>query len=318
MARKKKPQGKKKQQQVSLAPRRQTRSPMGLPKSVVSNVCGLVDPFCTHARGCKYPDDSSTRTLPWSSHGRFTIVSGPAGTAGALFMPTYANLPNVNLASYPTAAGVMVVSTATADADKIAGVNNYRIVSAGFKLRSVVAPLNASGMVHLRSWGVESMTELGFGFNGLTYGANDSVDVRLQDCRDLAAVSAHTAAMPQLFYAQDDYSTDVATWAMPGFRPVSILLLGVPADSIVAEVEYFVHYELTFEAGQQLAILATPAPPSNALVTTAANRVTSMMGSLFERGVEAAGRYVETAARKALIARLGPVAGYLMPAREID
>jgi len=279
--------------------------PQTIPKSLVSQVCGLTDPFCEHAKGAKYPDSSNSRTLAWSFHTRATITSSAAGVGGFLFYPQFEYL---SLTPYTSVTGNQVLlPLSTLNAGRIANTSRFRIVSAGFKLRNIVAPLNSSGMVFVRSIGVEKGAGIN-PFDGVSYSRNQTMDIPLQDCRDAAVICEHNSQMPQVFYDAlvVTPSSDCITWLSAGFNPVTVFFSGVPINTPTLDVEYIIHYELTFDESSDMGLLATPPPPANALVTSATSLLTSTGLNIFTKSGEILSKHLAQRATSAL-------ARYLLP-----
>lgn len=289
------------QRQRALTPARAPRR-TGVPPSLISKICGLTDPFCSHAIGAKYPDDSSVRSLPYFHHFRQTLNSDVNGQGALLFMPQwdYYTFTEKATGTFPSVA----TWNGFASAAPIANASQYRIVSAGFRIRNVTAPLNSSGMVHIRLWPSEKGGEYA-GIDLTSYYNTKSLDVALQDCKDVCITVPHTSQMPQAFYPITRDSATVGNWQSSGFTPCTIYVSGVPASSAVLDVETFIHYELQFDATSGLAAASTPPPPANSMLTNAANRVTSVMPGIFQHGVERFGRLIADKAVKTVALYLG-------------
>lgn len=282
---------------------------------LVSRICGLTDPFCDHAIGAKYPDDSSVRTLPFTYRSLETVVSGAGGADRRYANLQYQFQPwhtaNVSSGSTVTSWNNSVTNTV------IPGASMYRIVSAGFILRRIAAPLYASGSIHIRTYGFKHMLNLN-GVDLVTYNSSNQLDIPYQDCNELCVVFQHSDEMPQLFY-ETNFDTDITSDEVThGFFPVSIFAIGVPASTAIYTIETIIHYELTFEVSSGLAQAATPPPPANHVITGLSNRVSSIMKPIFEHGKSEVGRYLQDKAKGAISKMLfGPVVGTAL-ARLVD
>lgn len=276
-----------------------------LTNKMTHKVCGLTDPFCQHARGAKYPDDSSERTLPFSREGRYVLVTDANGDANFLFSPSYEYAPY----TYPSVATANVVTSWAdfAPMPAFTAVSQYRIVSAGFELESITAPLTASGEVNLRSFATDASALAPVDL--LTYNATATQSISLRRLDDCAVVLSHNSAMPQTFYRNADDTAPVATSQNVGLNPVTVAISGAPANSSVAVLRWVVHYELKFLDDSQMAQMATPPPEANLALTAAAKRVTSTLPTFFERGASMVTKYVADKALHALAARLGGPVG---------
>lgn len=192
----------------------------------------------------------------------------------------------------------------------ISGANKYRIVSSGFVLRSIVAPLNASGMVSLRNWGGSPATMQSV--DALAYTSTSSVDTPLRLVNEMAAVTSHSSAMPQTFYEVQDDAPAVANLPNSGFNPMTIYVYGAPASADVLVMEYVIHYEIIFPDSNALALAATNAPVASSVLTQSANRVTSAIPAFIERGTKALGDVIIKSATRALGAYLGGPSGAMI------
>lgn len=271
------------------------------------NVCGLSDPFCDHANGAKYPDSSNVRTLTLSLKGTFDVITNASGVAAFLFQPDFMYLPQ----STPTVLGVGGLVTGW-DARSAMNTNlpatGYRIVSAGFHMRRICAPLTTSGIVRIRSWGTNNFGTLDT-IPTATYNATSISDVSLQDLKDFAAICPHSAASPQLIYNTGVDTPIVSNSTPNGYQPITVFVGGAPASTTVIVVSWVINYELVFDEDQALAQLATPSPPANSIITTAAAKVTSTLPSFFDKGVSMVAGYIERKALSALGSFLGGPAG---------
>lgn len=283
--------------------------PRSILKSHVEQVCGLTDPFCKHASGAKYPDDSSSRTLAYSDRGMVTLATDANGFAGVLWNPTYSNFPLAFSSSTLDGSGVVTAYSTLASRVLFPSVDEYRIVSSGFVLRSIAAPLSAAGLVSVRSYGTEALDLTTAPM--LSYGSGEALDVPLRLVNEVAVVTPHSSEMPQAFYRTASDGTTVATWQSPGYDPVSIFVSGAPASTAVLSLEYIVNYELIFSPTTGMSLLGTPAPTARQYITSAATRVTSAMKPFAERGMKAIADSVIKAAGTALGAYFGGPSGAL-------
>lgn len=269
-------------------------------------VCGLSDPFCAHASGAKYPDDSSTRTLPFSRRGRHVLTTDGSGNAAYLFNPQYTRDP-ITFPSARTGAAVTAWTDFPAYTGVIAGVDKYRIVSCGFTIKSITAPLSASGELNMRSFGndVSTLTSLDM----LTYNATANLNMPIRTVDNVAVVLSHDAEMPQHYYSVSTDSAATASCVTRGFNPVTIYISGAPVSTNVLVVEFIINYELVFSDESGMAMVSTVSPPANTVLTTAAAKVTSALPTFFERGVTVAANAITNRAASAIASYFGGPAG---------
>jgi hypothetical protein len=279
----------------------------------VHSVCGLTDPFCEHARGAKYPDDSSIRTLPFSRTHVVPFSSNANGVQCALFRPSY---------SYEAAWPMVAISGTTVPAwndfldstSLISGAAAYRIVSSGINIKNVTAPLYASGMVHIRVYSIEDGVSL-TGIDFTTYNCSYAMDIPLQDCKDVCVIVPHTSQRPEVFYTVGADTPEVALSATLGYCYITVAVSGAPASSSVLSIKTITHFELVFSAASGTSLLTTPSPTRNPMITDAANYVTSSMKPVVTAGLGAVGRYITDIAKKSL---MNVVASRFPPARAMS
>jgi hypothetical protein len=301
------------EQRAVAAQRRTLRRSNALSNSVQSRLkqqavhatCGLTDPFCPYARSAKYPDDSPVRTLPYTQKGRINLGSDVNGELRYLWYPQYGFVP-VTYSAAATGAAV-TAWTDFANDSSISGVAKYRIVSAGYRLKSIIAPLNASGEVNLRDW-PDTAANLA-AVDCLSYNATSSMSIATRLVDETTGVSSHTFDLPQLFYPASGASAIVTSTAANGFNPQTIYATGLPVSTVCFVLEYVIHYELIFLDSSSMSLLTTPSPPANSMLTAAAARVSSALPSFFDRGAKALGDLVIRKATLALGSALGGPAG---------
>lgn len=303
---------------------RKSYIPTRIPREMVSQVCALTDPFCKHAFGGKYPDDSPTRTVPYAKHYTATVTTNSEGNGCVVVLPNYLYRSSTTGPMLGTTVD-LTTSTFSAASVPLASANGVRLVSMGVRVRNIAAPLSAAGMVHLRTY--PNSNSSGFGIIDVAaYNGRQTLDVPLQDCKNVVVLPPHGYQPPELFYTVSTISptTSVIDWVSPGYLPATIAVIGGPASTPVLQLEFVEHWEMYFGDDSEAGFLATPPPPANALVTNAAARVTSSVGNLFIEGVEAFGRRVVQSAATALGAAvssrlgLGPTPGMTIAARIVD
>jgi hypothetical protein len=252
--------------------------------------------------GAKYPDDSSLRTLPYTQRTVFSLSTNAGGDGAMLLQPSFAYQARV----FPDSVTYPSVTNWNAKTFLLpfAGVSQYRIVSAGVRLRNVAPPLTSSGIVRIRGVPTDHNAAL-LAYDVAAYNAAYAADIPLQDVHDTAIIFQHSARMPQEFYDISGDLPDAHLTQPNGLLPFTVYMEGGPAGSKVLDVEVIIHYELSFSDASGLQQLATPAPPANLQLTAAAATVTSTLRPVFESGVRAAGKWVLNSAVTALASRLG-------------
>jgi len=284
------------------------KQPTTVGHKAVSALCGLVDPFCVHANGAKYPDSSSNRTLAYHYKQLIPLYSDAAGVNNYLFSPQFSYGPGVGALVYSGSAvtswGLFPASAA------ITGVLQYRIVSAGFRIKRIGAPLNASGILSIRIYPFVSNSTLATGVDVAGYNCTDSIDIPLQDVKDLVVVYPRTSQMPEDFYKIADESNVVLNTTAKGICPIAINITGAALSNYAFILEHVVNYELMFDDGNGLSQLATPSPIANPILTSAASMITSTIKPIVTTGITSFANFVVGRAKQALLsAAFGPAAG---------
>lgn len=176
----------------------------------------------------------------------------------------------------------------------INGVQSFRIVSYGLIINSIAAPMTSSGLVYVRA-NTSANGQQVTSSNYASYGTTDYLDVPLRNVSGLAVIGGRNAAPRANFYTPA-YSTPtsaVTDWTATGALPTSIVIIGGPASASVLTVELIIHYELTFEETEGMALAMTPSPASNPMVVNISNQVQSTGQQIFKTGLAAAGKYIE-------------------------
>jgi hypothetical protein len=290
----------------SFAKPRATASPDV--ERMAHETCGLVDPFCEHAVGAKYPDDSSARTLPYTVRYMQTYNSFADGTLGVFITPN-TEYDSIGASIAPSSAPYMKqpVALATAPVPTFAGADRFRIVSVGVRVTSIAPSLTASGMLHFRSHAVENgnalCTHLGSEVNGTSFAASKAADIALDDCKGYCFILEHSAKNPQLFYSPAQVTTNGIIdmfGGFAGFYPGTIYGNGLPANTPCIQVEFIMHLEYIFDASDALNLAATPGPRFNPVVRDAATTLTSLGNHIFSTSAEKIGAYIEKKAIETL------------------
>lgn len=266
---------------------------------LLRQVCSLTDPFCAHANGAKYPDDSSYPSLTMRVAYIKMLPTDASGNGAKLFLPRsgdYGQMASGDVTSYPT---TTFSTWGTAPVAPPSGATHYRITAVGIRLTRITPPLTSSGMVRLRAFAASDGAPLG-SIDVDTLKASKSLDVALQDCTQVGIVFMHTNQRPSAFYALRTNQNVIDESDTSGFGPITIAVSGGPASVDALQIEYIQHTEYLFNDSSDLALLATPAPVANPLVTNAAAAVSSLADYTFHRTVQAATSFITSAARRAV------------------
>lgn len=267
----------------------------------IAQVCAITDPFCMHANGSKYMDNSATRSIPYSTHTRYSIPSNVSGNASVIIVPNYFYDPIVF--------GTINAGSSTWDYGTLTngGANPastaYRVTSFGVIVRNLAAPLNASGMIRIRGFSAKTGTALGT-INTDSYNCDFYYDLPLQNCSGLAVVGRRLdpTAMNWQSATVTTPSATFTQWQSPGFGCFTVSLEGGPAvlNSVNFDVEIIMNFEMQLADDNNLSQLATAPLKVESAIATAQQVVSSTAINVFERGVKEAGSYLEKKAVEAL------------------
>nr|WRQ64943.1 hypothetical protein [Sobelivirales sp.] len=304
-AQKKKP-AQQPAQQFTVVRKQKTR-PMGQNLGrYPSLVCSNTDPFCEAASGAKIPDSSSVRTLAYRNRRVFTLTTSAAGGGALLVTPNYVR-ESVCPMTLVTPPFIYAPTGNIANPDGISGADGFRIVTCGFIIRNITAPLNSSGMVYIRQ--LANSYPLTSDIDVVAYGSSKALDVSLQMCKEVAVVCSRSSQPITDFYDMTDPGVDQRTYKVQGFPALTVAVSGAPASTAVLQVEWFVNYEITFDESAAVGRLATPSIASIPLVDDAVKAFRSTAKTLFQEGVSAVTKYTEQRAmdklKTLLLSRVG-------------
>jgi hypothetical protein len=314
MANKKKTKsGGKKKSESNSAPSRASqrntnskRANTSVPRSIaltpkVEQICGLNDPFCPTANGAKILDQSSQNTFSFQSKTINTIVSDVSGNAAMLFLPNYyynwAQSPTTQVDDTCTFSTVMSPNTTA-----MAGVKDYRIVSAGVTLTGVSAPLDASGMVYVRTF---NLNGAGAGtIAGATFNSLEHAEYSLASLSNRSPAVLFSPCGPSTYewrsQAETTPSSAIADYVSNQTTSVMITVMGAPISRTVLECTLTVNFEVTFYDSASMGSIQSKPPKYNPYMDAVNKEVKSVGQSIFAGGVAAVGTVVKNAAFNAL------------------
>lgn len=320
-----KPKANKKQQQPRRPNRRKTRPRQAIAKTprpnqaLVSKVCAHLDPFCSHAKGSKYMDRSSTLSLSLPYRSVRTLSTDSTGAASTLYLPSY----NYTYATASGLTGTVASYTTATSFPRLGGVASYRIVSMGIIIRHISTPLNSSGMVRVRGFSSPD-GQLLTALDTQTYASDFQCDIPLSEASEVAITFKPLDNSANLWHAPGatNPTANVADWVAPGWGAINVAVLGGPASAGALDIEYVCNYEVTFPDGDSLALLATPAARYDPLLEDAISDVKSTAKNVFIEGAKQLANYTIKTAVTAIGARFGGAAGarngYALAARVVD
>jgi len=284
-----KPPTKSKKKVVKpLSKRKNTK--LKAPKHIVTQICGLNDPFCKHSIGAKYLDNSNTRSLPYTTHTRANLLTQGTGQGAVFIVPSYVYSGFNNYTTLVT--NTATFTTARTASGNPTNVTHCRIVTCGLILRNVVSPLSSSGMVRIRIF---------YGSGGnlttvdtLSYNCDDYFDIPLQNCKETVIILKRVDDTAQEFkYLSDLDGTSAPFAGNCGFCSVLISVDGAPVSTSVLDFELFTNVEIKLSDNDTLAQIQTPTPPYQLITASAAKVVSSSASSIFSTGIKAASLAIE-------------------------
>lgn len=284
------------------------KSRASVPRSALATVCSTTDPFCSHAVGAKYMDNGSIKSLALTRHDRVTITTSTNGQWANMFVPSYNLKPWISPVSVITSVADFTAAAGTASGAPVAA--SCRLVSMGLKLRSIVAPLSASGMVRIRGFGAQTTSTLA-NVDITTYNCDFFQDIPLNACKEVVVNLKRVDPTAKNFRTPSAINPDAVFTNMvcPGFGPVLISVDGGPVSLPVLDVETFQNWEITFPDSDALQQAATKSPPFVQKISTVSDAISSSAENIFLTGASAFGAYIEKNAIKLLSGALGDLGG---------
>lgn len=243
------------------------------------------------------PDTSSALTVPFHFRAANSYSTNASGALSFMF------LPNGVCTLYDGS----VAGSAVTFAGGTVGISftplKYRIVSAGIRVHCTSSAYTTAGTMHIRSFSLDTNTSLTL-VDAFTFKSCESRDIALKDVHDVVAIPVRTAQPRTNFYdTSSDSAISIGSQQANGVNGVMVSVFGAPASTATLYVEVVVNYELMFSDSDPVGTLATKPPPANPILTAASSKVSSTIGSIFDKGLSS---FADAVVRKAGSA----VAGY--------
>lgn len=273
-------------------------------------ICSLSDPFCSAAWSAKYPSRSTQKSIVVPLKFRTTLTTNAAGD-GAVLVGGMWDFPFVPAATVSGGAYTFTTGTANPYAFTPSGI---RINTAGFRVRNIAAPLNASGMVRFR--GVTSGRGSSIGaLDSTSYNYDYSEDIPLQYCDDTCVILRKATTnngdgqySPPLALQP---SAAVSGWFDPTILPCLVAISGGPASVTVCDIEIYINAELIFQDADPMAIMLTPAARPNTALQDAAAYVSKTVEPIVKGGItKVRDSIMKTAVRYVVSAAGAAIGGY--------
>lgn len=205
------------------------------------SICALVNPFCTAAKGAKWPDGNGGDTLTYQVRGRQTLATNADGGFMTAFlgMCPYGQCTTSYVSPNYT---FNTVLTDTATSSSFTSIfDSYRIVTWGVIIRSLLPALTAQGLLVIRTLTSPSIL-------GDVVPANASVGANYSVHPVFAGLEIPVVSRPMGNGARTfvgNYNNGVIHW---NWEPIIIEMTGGPASTAsVVSVEYFYNVEFTLK-----------------------------------------------------------------------
>lgn len=268
---------------VAPSPPRRRRSQRPLQPSQTGihdahQVCAITNPFCEESKGSKWPDGSAAYSVGVPFRKRIYLTTDANGRVAELFTSDYSAVAirclvdTNNVASFVTRD--IVGPFPSSD------LTNVRLVSAGIKFTSTLAPMVASGSVTLIELPADDGTQ---GADPLTDIYGGSVDlndqnrstyltVPLRVDKNLYGILRPSGPESRIFNPADPVSDPNVT--MYDWSSLMIAVSGAPASTTVGFVDVYYNFEFIFEPLSASAIFQTRAAPDSSVMRMISQKIT--------------------------------------------
>ncbi len=245
------PQAARKAQQPGPRLSRQPKAVFGRP-GLVTAVCSQTDPFCSHARGAKLYDRSSTPSIGYQFQQLITMTTNASGLAVTEITAGGFNMGVRSAATFTGSAvatwGSYVVPTAASWLTSNA--YSARVVSFGVRAFNIVSPMNASGLVTVAT---AASTQSAYDTSSPDY---QELERYTLNAHESTWVGKPVVADFSNYTVVASVSTTVPTQWTRCYLTVE----GGPASTAALSLEIVWNVEITLLQGTQVN-LATPAAP---------------------------------------------------------
>jgi len=286
--------------------------PMHKSMAYSMGVCNITNPFCEGSVGSRWPDDSYTKSVGWSTtNNPYDLLTDSNGNASRLIVADL-GAPIAN----GTVAGV--TATYTGSFGQLAAppgnVARWRITSWGIRITSALTPMTASGMIRIRLNSPLLGASLA-SFNVTSPLADAVYDVPVSRVigKDLFVIPAPLGTNARLF-RDANRSMVINDWQNPGWQTINVAVTGGPASVNALVISTYVNYEFVFTDGDASTAFAQPPPANSPVLRNGSAGVVQKIGNFVEGTVQSIDRMYQSAAGRMLIGAgasymFGPVGG---------
>ncbi len=263
--------------------------------SLQAAVCSVTDPFCDHAKGGRWTDETNVPSLPYQVRAMLTVATDANGSACVAILPDLVGgWSTTNTITGTTAAF-------TGDFTPLDGTivpSQYRLVSGGWKFISTVAPMYAQGEI------------AGIEFSG---GHVDLTAVAINPFKVPARYSQPLADRKPVHYVYRPAGPDARKFQQYAAGPTPInagtsndwtwsicSIYGGPVSTTVGYIEMTFNFEFLFEENSAYNSFLSKPPGSNPLISTASSHVQSSRPPFISGSTDAVSNKLALLANKAL------------------
>jgi len=270
-------------------------------------VCGQTDPFCPHALGARIPDGNAGRSIAYQVRGSF-LIGTAAGCGGALILPVFPYCYQFGTSATTTLTWSSTYSAFAAATAFSASVGQWRLVSFGAKIGSVLSATNNGGFLTIGSISQVNSTVVVPDmetddskmiplntFTGATW-----ISKRLSDYNLYVVPDAATIAFPTTF---NNYTGCMIQVVTPG---------GAQNNAVLVEV--VMNLEFTPLMDSVSALLAAKGPVRNDSVLTGVSHLQSNIPATFAKGVEDVGTVIESVVKASPLGMIASIGSELLKA----
>lgn len=257
--------------------------------SLHRQICSITDPFCTHAKGAKYPDGHGAGTVTYQIRSSIGLSTSAGGGGlnyfGATLPYSYIGYSSYAANAFTLGSGYGQLPGNTASF--VAYADAYRVVSWGLVIRNNLPATTAAGQLI-----VSRQSSIPPPSSVVTEGAlvGSAVEVHpICAGMEIAIIGRPLGTTSRAFTGQNTSSTTSDTWDV---IKVEIFGAGTSVTSALS-IEVLYNVEFTFkEANVGLHQFITPSIPTNPKVLTASEKVLSTSNTIFSKGLESASNSV--------------------------
>lgn len=276
----------------------------------MEKICAISDPFCVAARGAKWPDAQSTRSVCIPVRGSFSVGTDANGNAARLMVPRW----STGVAAFSSITGTVATWSAMSAWVGTAAFSpqSVRLVSGGIKITNISPRLSAAGTLYLSSIP---------GGNSLNITTMDFADYGQEQMDTYTMSSLVDKSVFAFFKAGGNESrqfnpviadTSTAVLNTYDWCPIVIGVTGAQTNTTVLRVEYQLNFELLFPRSDAMSLMGTPPPAADSVAAGGSSFVSSKIGSILSGSYEVVEKVFAQKAKQYLAGAAARAAGYAL------